>query len=266
MEGVCTRIISGSMNKSSKKITWLHTDIKTNPESFRQFRNINESINCYKQFEHIITVSKEAQSSFKEIIGMDATVIPNPIDKKDIIEKSQYNSELVKLECQFIAIGRLEAVKGFDRLLRVAKHLIEEGYNFNLRIVGEGSLMSQFQAFIESNSLNNHIHLLGFQSNPYAFLGQSDLLISSSLVEGYPLVIIEAMILGIPVLATSTAGSIEILGQDNVIDNDEKSLYESLKLMLSDPNILISMRQKAETFAKSYDPTYIIKRIEQLLD
>lgn len=268
MEGVCTRIISGSSNKESTKIAWLHTDLESNSESLKQFQSMEESLISYKTFDHIITVSSHSKNSFEGLYGIEITVIPNPIDKEILINKS-----LEEVDCiwqkgipTLISIGRLEPIKGFDRLLEVHKRLVHDGYTHNLVILGEGSLMQEYQTFIRKHELTDSVRLLGFQSNPYKYLIQADILVSSSLAEGFSLVIAEALVLGIPVLATQTAGSLDILGVENVIPNSEQALYENLKMVLTDPKRLQSMKTWAMKYAEKYDSKNIIKQIEQLLD
>lgn len=268
MEGVCTRIISGSSNQKSTKIAWLHTDLESNKESLRQFQSIEESLEAYQQYDHIITVSSHSKKSFEELFGIEASVIPNPIDKEILISKS-----LEKVDCikhngtpTLIAIGRLEPIKSFDRLLNVHTQLTREGFFHNLIILGEGSLMLEYQTFIRKHKLNGSVRLLGFQSNPYKYLIQADALVSSSLAEGFSLVIAEALVLGIPVLATQTAGSLDILGQENVIPNNEQALYDNLKIFLTDSDRFQSLKTWAINYADKYDSKNIIKQIEQLLD
>ena len=268
MEGVCTRIISGSSNKESTKIAWLHTDLESNSESLKQFQSMEESLISYKTFDHIITVSSQSKNSFEGLYGIEITIIPNPIDKEILINKSFEEVYCIRQRGipTLIAIGRLEPIKGFDRLLDIHKRLIHEGYNHNLVILGEGSLFQEYQTIIKNHELTDSVRLLGFQSNPYKYLIQADVLVSSSLAEGFSLVIAEALILGIPVLATQTAGSLDILGVENVIPNSEQALYENIKMILTDSKRLQSMKTWAMEYAEKYDSKNIIKQIEQLLD
>ena len=268
MEGVCTRIISGSSNKESTKIAWLHTDLESNSESLKQFQSMEESLISYKTFDHIITVSSQSKNSFEGLYGIEITIIPNPIDKEILINKSFEEVYCIRQRGipTLIAIGRLEPIKGFDRLLDIHKRLIHEGYYHNLVILGEGSLFQEYQTFIKNHELTDSVRLLGFQSNPYKYLIQADVLVSSSLAEGFSLVIAEALVLGIPVLATQTAGSLDILGVENVIPNSEQAIYENIKMILTDSKRLQSMKTWAVDYAEKYDSKHIIKQIEQLLD
>src|SRR5690606_8339000 len=168
-------------------------------------------------------------------------VIYNTFNVKKIIESSLESVETGIFEdnvLNIISVGKLNKVKGYDRLISVMGKLKNDGINFNLIIVGEGEERENLEKIIQDNDLENKVKLIGFYVNPYKFIDKSDLFVSSSLSEGFSSVVAESIILGIPVLTTETAGMKEILGENNeygiVVNNDENSLYEGLKKLLLD--------------------------------
>ena len=119
-----------------------------------------------------------------------------------------YNSSLIK----FVNIGRLIDAKGHKYLIEAFYKTKEEIPNSILIIIGEGPLRYKLKKLIKKKSLENDIILLGFQKNPYKFLAQSDIFVLSSLYEGFPNVLLEALANGLPVISTNCeSGPYEIL-------------------------------------------------------
>jgi glycosyltransferase involved in cell wall biosynthesis len=110
-----------------------------------------------------------------------------------------------------LAIGRLDEQKDFESLIR-AFCILRRDMDVKLVILGEGSRRSVLQKLIGTLGLENDVDLPGFAPNPYAFLGKADLFALSSLWEGLPNVLIEALALGTPIVSTDCeTGPREIL-------------------------------------------------------
>lgn len=110
-----------------------------------------------------------------------------------------------------LAIGRLDEQKDFESLIR-AFGILRRDMDVKLVILGEGSRRSVLQKLIGTLGLENDVDLPGFAPNPYAFLGKADLFALSSLWEGLPNVLIEALALGTPIVSTDCeTGPREIL-------------------------------------------------------
>lgn len=108
------------------------------------------------------------------------------------------------------AIGRLTEQKGFADLLQ-ALALVAPLLPVNLVIVGAGPLEATLKQQAQALGLAGHVDFLGQRTDAQAILRQLDLFVSSSLWEGFPTVIIEAMSQAIPVIATDIAGSRELV-------------------------------------------------------
>lgn len=114
-----------------------------------------------------------------------------------------------------------------------------EKYKFELWIIGDGELKEEIEQKIKSLDLNC-IKLLGAQENPYAILEQADCFISSAYWESYGLAMQEALILGVPVVATSCP-AIEELWDERfglLVENNLESLTEGMEVVLKQPDIL----------------------------
>jgi glycosyltransferase involved in cell wall biosynthesis len=104
------------------------------------------------------------------------------------------------------AAGRLSPEKGFDVLIHAVAGLLREGHDVELRIAGEGEEKSALQDLIARNGCAERIHLIGFQPDPRVFFQALDVFALSSSREGLPNVLLEAMALETPVVATRIAG------------------------------------------------------------
>lgn len=273
-EGFVTKMLAKSNNKKAKKIAWVHIDLKYNPWPQKQgiYKSIEEETASYNEFDNIITVSKTVENSFKEVYGQENKVstIYNPIDVDDIKIRGQEGiAEFDKGVLNLVTVGRLVPQKGYDILLRVVKHLKEDGFNFKLRILGEGELYGQLFAYIEENSLQDYVELVGFKKNPYPYIANSDLFVCSSRSEGYSLVIAEALVLGVPVISTYCSGPNELLenGKYGMLVNnseDGSCLYEGLRLLMIDNEQLMRYRRRSVERGNYFSLIKIMSEIENL--
>jgi glycosyltransferase involved in cell wall biosynthesis len=111
------------------------------------------------------------------------------------------------------AVGRLSPEKGFDLLIRAVASLIDEGLDLELWIAGEGEGLDELERQALATGHGDRIRLLGFQADTVALFECLDLFCLSSLREGLPNVVLEAMAMEVPVLATR-CGGIEAFGRD----------------------------------------------------
>ncbi len=121
------------------------------------------------------------------------------------------------------AVGRLSAEKGFDRLIRAVDQVIASGIDVNLWIAGEGKERAELERLIGSLGRQDHMRLLGHVKDPKQFFQSLDMYVLSSLTEGLPNVVLEAMALEVPVIATRVAGLPALLdnGEHGILINPD---------------------------------------------
>ena len=130
-----------------------------------------------------------------------------------------------------VSCGRLSPVKGLNFAIEAVAKLVEEGYtNVNWYIVGGGPIEAELKKQIAKHKMENHIFMLGMKNNPYPYMKKCDLFIQPSFFEGYSLSIMEAKILGTPILATYAAAGNQIEnGVDGFLcDTSTVSVYENI--------------------------------------
>lgn len=139
---------------------------------------------------------------------------------------------------KIIAVGRLVKQKNFELLIRAFK-VVLESTDSHLIIIGEGEKRDELVKLIEELNLVNKVYLAGFQSNPHKYVKNSDLFVLSSLYEGLPNSLIEAIAVGTPAIASNClSGPSEILldgkGGDLVEVENIEQLAKSIIKNLSD--------------------------------
>lgn len=221
LEGIATKIISGS-KLDSNKISWVHCDFATNHWCKNYYINHNEERAAYQKYNSILFVTKAQAESFSKYwnIHDNLYIIPNLLDIESIEKLSKENMDYIN-KPYICSVGSLKPVKGFELLIDSFKVFSMKNKDCHLYILGKGYLERKLRDKIKEYQLENRVHLLGFQPNPYKYIQNSIGLIQTSVSESFGYVLLEAAILGKNVVATKTVGSIEI----------KKHYYDDLKLV-----------------------------------
>lgn len=248
-EGFATKLLSFT---PQKKIAWVHADLKTDPWTHNShiFRSLEEEQTAYQRYNQVVCVSKAVEQVMKDLYSLQqTTTIYNPIDTGVILNGAKQPINLTQsTSFKIVTVGRLVPQKGFDRLIRIVGKLMRNGTDVELYIIGEGTEWKNLRRIIQEESLEKHVHLMGFLKNPYALMAKMDLFVCSSIAEGYSLVIAEAMTLGLPVLSTDCAGPKELLGNGEygmLVDNNPEALYKGLLQLIVSPALLEELKQKS---------------------
>lgn len=271
-EGFPTIFLSNSTNKGSKKIAWLHTD-SNNAFAHVDKNQIEEVREMYNKFDSIVGVSSSVINSFKNIIGNEEklTTIYNIIETKSIINKSKEEicTSLISKKFKMITVGRIIPIKGYDRLLECVKRLSDEGFKFELWIVGDGSEKIKLHNYIEENNLKNTVKLLGFKNNPYKYLNSCDLFVCSSIAEGFSTVATEALVLSKPIVTTNCSGMKELFGENEcgiITENSAEGLYKGLKRILENKELFSYFKDEANKRSEFFSLENGLKEMEGVFE
>jgi glycosyltransferase involved in cell wall biosynthesis len=166
--------------------------------------------------DKIVAVSKGVAEGFSQITKLPInkiSVIYNPAYDNLIYEKANepIESEFEGLD-YIISIGRFEHQKNQKLLLQAFALVKNQKPGLHLLILGEGTLKEELVQLATSLGINEKVHFIGFKDNPYKYLKNAKCFVLSSLYEGLPTVIIEALALGTNVVSTDCpSGPYELL-------------------------------------------------------
>lgn len=257
----------GSPN--AKKITWLHSDFP-----FMVSGNTVEYVtDIYGRMDNIISVSDGVSKSVVDFIGDSLNSklkrIYVPVNTSKIRKLSLESIEYKKSKFTIMSMGRLSGEKGFDRLIKAHKKLIDEGIDHELIILGSGGEEVNLRKLVKNLGLEESCKLVGYQKNPYPWVKMCDIFVSPSHTEALPLAIIDAMILEKPIVATDTHGS-RALFKDKLgmmVSNSEDGLYYGLRLMILNQDIRdLYIRNLKEVEIFDFDESIVMPEIESLFD
>ena len=267
-EGLPTTFLANSSNKHSRKLAWLHYG-----DGFAHLTAIQKDVyrKEYRQYDKIVGVSEGVCRNFKERVGEDflLTTRYNILDDQEILRKANAFTVERETPLTFVSVGRLIPVKGFDRLVNACACLKQEGLDFRLWLIGEGSEHEVLQKQIQQNSLEEKVHLLGNQDNPYPYMKAADWCVSSSRVEAFGMVLLEAMMVGTPVIATKCLGTAELLGANGeyglMTENSEEALCQAMRNVLVHTEMGEDFSVKIQSRSAAFQKEELVRVIEQML-
>ncbi|WP_285269496.1 glycosyltransferase [Kaistella rhinocerotis] len=263
--------ILNSPLKSSKKIVWIHNDLRKT-----HFHNYNDAeIRKFFGFDKILVISEHIKNDFEKLARNDferqkILRIYNPLDTEKVIASAGKPLEIAKSNVPtFVAIGTVFPQKGFDRLLRVQRRLLDEGFSFNVKIIGDGYDFEKIKKLKEDLDLGDYAEMTGFSNDPYPHLKAANFFVLSSRYEGFPTVLSEAVTLKKNIIATDVSGAREILENGNlglIVENSEEGLYEGLKKALQDHEIFLEFQQNLNNHVLPFSLENSVREIMDIID
>lgn len=275
LEGPSARVISGCKNPNTKLVSWIHCTLHSEKEIAASFRSFKEAKKCYSSFNDMVFVSKDSMNAFEKICSLQnrKTVCYNTNESTKIIEQSNVkleNGEILSSKSfKWCGIGKLVPLKAFDRMIRIQKRLIEEGYDTHFYALGMGSQLDELERLSKELGIQESVTFLGYQTNPYNYLKHMDLFVCASYSEGFSTATTESLIVGVPVCSVEVSGMKEMLGNNNeygiITKNDEHELFLGIKRLLDSPDLLYKYKIAAKERGKLFTIEKTVKSVEELL-
>ena len=220
----------------------------------------------YGRFDKIICNSKTISSELKEKFGFKSEFINPPSLKNNKffkIPKKKINSSLINIT----TICRISKEKDLEEIIFALNKIRYE--KFILNIVGEGKEKQNLKKTIQKLNLSNKVIFHGHKTNISKILQKSDLYINSSLFEGFPNAVVEALYFGVPVIASQSHGGInEILNNGKfgtIYFKNKNELHKKIKNYIKNPKRFINKAMNARKHVAQYNLKNHVKNFESLI-
>lgn len=189
------------------------------------------------------------------------TVLPNVVDSRAVTDGA---TEICEKRYDIVFVGRITEAKRPLLFASHIKELTKRLPNLSAAMVGEGELTDELLNYIKENGIEN-IDVLGFQSNPYKFMANSKLNMMTSRYEGFGLVAVEGMILGVPVIAYPSGGITAIASEGGVVCRTDGEMIEAAYRLLTNADEYEKLSAKAKEASAGYtDFSAYIERIKDI--
>lgn len=204
-------VVSAVVARKNPIINHLHNNCPwLKKYSLKTFAYLGAAIRANK----ILTVSNSVMDEyvFGRFLEKKTKVIGNPVDIEAIQKKAE--EAILKEPSDLIFLGRLSTPKNPMMFIDIVSEIVKFKADLRVAIVGTGELESEVKNKCKALKLDNNIKFYGFQKNPYGLLKASKILCMPSLWEGFGLAAIEALALGVPVIAAPVGGIVNIVTND----------------------------------------------------
>jgi len=229
----------------------------------RSMRLIREFL--YRRAHKIVLQTEDAKKCFSKKVADNSCVIMNPLPQA-VYDRSA-NKERDK---SIISSGRLIVYKGFGFLIDSFAEFVKIHPEYTLKIFGKGELQEELQNKIDEFNLSQKAFLCGFSDDMYAELEKGGMYISSSISEGVSNALMEALALGIPVIATDCPVGGSRMCIENEVNgiltevNDKDAMVKAMCRIAQDEEFRENITQKAMEISKRWTVEEIWKQWEKL--
>ena len=254
--------------RNAKTVKYVHGDPGTNPDYRNEAENHRELLS---RFDRIVCVSNSAWNAFRRLSGLERGVELhyNPMNSENVRRLAEIEANLPDSDLPYIcAVGRLSAEKAFERLVVIHKRLLERGIAHRLVIVGDGPDGDFLRRLIRAMGLEDTVIMAGYQPNPYPYMKHSRFLVSSSYTEGLPVIAMEALCLGVP-MVTPIDSVGEVFGGEScglITENTNPALEDAIARMLTDEVFYRQTVQGAKNRSAYFDGTRMIQEVEAMFE
>ncbi len=202
----------------------------------------------------------------------------------NLVEIPEFSKNTEKIQKKFninaddfviLHVGRLSPEKRIDVLLHVTKQLVEKGYGNKIKVVitSKGILAKELREITKDLNIQDQVIFTGFlnSSDLYTCYSIADIFVDPSIYDTFNICVLEALIMGLPVVGADSKGVGELIENDEVgiaIPSDEKEIEkyaEAIIDLINNPHRLKKLAEKAQTYSKEkYNIKKQVKKLEQL--
>lgn len=229
---------------------------------------------AYRKADRIITVSGFVERQLRQFRPKYADkmmTLHNLTDVDGIRAKAQAPLDNVFEDTKFhiVSCGRVSREKGMDLAVEACAKLVEMGHdNIHWWIIGGGPEFQKLRDQVAACHLEDHMTLLGMQDNPYPYIRRANLYVQPSRFEGYPMTVLEALVLGKPIVSTDNGGAGEMLTEGvtgTLCPISSEGIAQAVHDLLNDQTLLNQMRRNVENTDFESQNRAVITELERLM-
>ncbi|MBI6117346.1 glycosyltransferase family 4 protein [Salegentibacter maritimus] len=259
-------------SRSIKKVSTIHSADNNKADVYLKNKLKNDFENIIDKYfmDKIIAVSETAKRFSIDNRGIPEkkiTVIYNGIQALQVAPYNNNNNKIV-----FGTACRFHSIKGLPRLLKTIFILKEKGLKIKLILIGDGGQRSYLEKVIENLQIDNDVEITGFTDDVPFYLSGIDYYVNSSYSEAMPISVLEALSIGLPVIASDVGGLKEIVKNNynglrvdfNNLEKTADEIFEFLNNGKTDYWIL--KKNSVSTFESKFSSGIYLKNLNALYE
>lgn len=229
---------------------------------------------AFRNADAVIALTEDMKREIQKIWDRDVYVIPNGIDLERFEslsgEETRSKLQIKQEEVIIIYVGRFRPEKGIQYLIQAMDIIRQKEANARLILGGEGPEEENLKRLVEQANLGNCINFIGQIPNEkvHEYMAAADVFVLPSLSEGFPIVSLEAMASGLPIVTTKVRGLPEIVkdGENGFLvePKNPEQIAEKVLLLLEDEELRKRISENNRARAKEYSWESVIDRLEEV--
>lgn len=207
---------------------------------------------------NFVAISKDVEQYLNRVLPSDLrkiNLLSNAVNAARFRKPQNFRSNL-RADVELVTVGSLVDKKNQVFLIEVIQQLLANGINAHLNVLGDGVNRKMLEERTATLNLEKHISFRGNVPNVEEYLWNADVYVHSALYEPFGLVLIEAMVAGLPVVTLDGKGNRDIIKEGvngYMVPNDAAQFTEKIKLLMADKTLYTTVSGGARQFAEGYD-------------
>jgi glycosyltransferase involved in cell wall biosynthesis len=224
-----------------------------------------------KNADSAIALTEDMKRVMQDLYDRDIAVVPNGFNIADYPDEPSFEDTATHGK-SILFVGRLKSVKGVQYLITSMKKIHEEMPDARLILVGDGEERERLAALSIQLGIQQYVQFIGIvpHEKVKTFMQQADVFVLPSLSEGLPIVILEAMACGLPIVASRVGGIPDILTNDTngylVEAKDTNDMANKIILLLSDDALRKKISDNNRLLVKKYAWENVIFKLEKIYE